>query len=91
MILFLNRHTLIYDTKIDSSTILFGIESKGSTTWHNFLNWCNTAEIIEKYLEKGKEIAIERKLISRSYDDKDVTKKYITEIVCNQLLILGAK
>ena len=59
------------------------------TQWHNVVAWNNTAEIVEKYLEKGKEIAIEGKLTSRSYDDKDGNKRYITEVVCNELLMLG--
>ena len=61
------------------------------TQWHNLVAWNNTAEIIEKYLEKGKEVAIEGKLTSRSYEDKDGAKKYITEIVVNELLLLGSK
>jgi single-strand DNA-binding protein len=60
-------------------------------TTHNVVAWNKTAEIIEKYLEKGNEVAIEGKLTSRSYEDKDGTKKYITEIVCNELLMLGGK
>jgi len=61
------------------------------TQWHNLVAWNKTAEIVEKYLEKGKEIAIEGKLTSRSYEDKDGTKKYITEVVVNELLLLGNK
>ncbi len=61
------------------------------TYWHNCVAWNKTAEIIEKYLEKGKEVAIEGKLTSRSYDDKDGTKRYITEVVVNELLLLGNK
>ena len=61
------------------------------TQWHNIIAWNKTAEIVEQYLEKGKEVAIEGKLTSRSYEDKDGTKKYITEIVCNELLMLGGK
>ncbi len=66
-------------------------EKVQNTEWHNVVAWNNTAEIVEKYLEKGKEIAIEGKLTSRSYDDKDGNKRYITEIVCNELLMLGTK
>ncbi|MFB0939295.1 MAG: single-strand DNA-binding protein [Candidatus Azotimanducaceae bacterium] len=66
-------------------------EKVQNTEWHNVVAWNATAEIVEKYLEKGKEIAIEGKLTSRSYDDKDGNKRYITEIVCNELLMLGAK
>jgi single-strand DNA-binding protein len=61
------------------------------TQWHNVVAWGKTAEIIEKYLTKGKEIAIEGKLTSRSYDDKEGVKRYITEVVCNEMLMLGGK
>jgi single-strand DNA-binding protein len=53
--------------------------------------WGKVAEIVEKYLTKGKEVAIEGKLISRSYNDKEGNKKYITEVQVNELLMLGAK
>ncbi|TXD81123.1 single-stranded DNA-binding protein [Subsaximicrobium wynnwilliamsii] len=61
------------------------------TQWHNVVAWGKTAEVIEKYLTKGKEIAIEGKLTSRSYDDKEGVKRYITEVVCNEMVMLGAK
>lgn len=51
------------------------------TQWHNLVMWNKTAEVVEKYLKKGQEIAIEGKLTSRSYDDKDGNKRYITEVV----------
>ena len=66
-------------------------EKVTDTQWHNVVAWNKTAEIIEKYLEKGSEVAIEGKLTNRSYEDKDGTKKHITEIVCNELLMLGGK
>ena len=66
-------------------------EKVQNTEWHNIVAWNQTAEIIEKYLEKGSEIAIEGKLTSRSYDDKEGHKRYITEVVCNELLMLGGK
>ena len=59
------------------------------TQWHHVVAWGKTAEIIEKYVTKGKEIAIEGKLTSRSYDDKEGNKKYITEIVANEVLLFG--
>lgn len=59
------------------------------TQWHNVVAWGKTAEIIEKYVTKGKEVAIEGKLTTRSWEDKDGMKRYITEIVCNELLMLG--
>jgi len=61
------------------------------TQWHNIIAWGNTAQIIEQYVNKGEELAIEGKLTSRSYDDKEGNKRYITEIVVNELLMLGGK
>ena len=66
-------------------------EKVTDTQWHNVVAWNKTAEIIEKYLQKGSEVAIEGKLTNRSYEDKEGAKKYITEIVCNELLMLGGK
>jgi single-strand DNA-binding protein len=59
------------------------------TEWHKVTAWGKVAEIIEKYVTKGKEIAIEGKLTHRSYDDKDGNKRYITEVVVNDILLLG--
>ena len=64
-------------------------EKMTDTQWHNVVAWGKTAEIIEKYVTKGKEVAIEGKLTSRSYDDKEGNKRYITEVVCSELLMLG--
>jgi single-strand DNA-binding protein len=62
-----------------------------NTEWHNLVAWGKTAEIAENYLEKGKEIAIEGKLTTRSYDDKDGNKRYTTEVVVHELLLLGTR
>ena len=59
------------------------------TQWHNVVAWGKTAELIENYVPKGKEIGVEGKLTSRSYEDKEGTKRYITEVVCNEVLLLG--
>ena len=59
------------------------------TQWHNVVAWGKTAQIIEKYVTKGKEVAIEGKLTSRSYETKEGEKRYITEVVCNELMMLG--
>ena len=59
------------------------------TEWHRVTAWGKTAEIIEKYVTKGKEIAVEGKLTHRSYDDKDGVKRFITEVVANEVLLLG--
>jgi single-strand DNA-binding protein len=59
------------------------------TQWHNLIAWGKVADIAEKYLTKGTEVAIEGKLINRNYMDKEGNKKYITEIQVNELLMLG--
>ena len=61
------------------------------TVWHNLVIWGKTATVAEKYLEKGAEIAIEGRLTSRSYTTKEGEKKYITEIIVGELLMLGKK
>ena len=61
------------------------------TQWHNLIAWGKVADIVEKYLTKGTEVAIEGKLMSRTYTDKDGNKKYITEIQVHELLLLGNK
>ncbi|MEE9362412.1 MAG: single-stranded DNA-binding protein [Cellulophaga sp.] len=64
-------------------------EKVTDTQWHNVTAWGKTAEIIENYLTKGKEVAIEGKLTYRSYETKEGEKRYITEIKCSELLMLG--
>jgi single-strand DNA-binding protein len=59
------------------------------TQWHNLIAWGKVADIAEKYLIKGTEVAIEGKLVNRNYMDKEGNKKYITEIQVNELLMLG--
>jgi len=66
-------------------------EKVTDTQWHNVVAWGKTAQIIEKYVTKGKEVAIEGKLTSRSYETKEGEKRYITEVVCNELMMLGNK
>ena len=66
-------------------------EKVKETTWHNLIAWGKVADIVEKYLNKGSEIAIEGKLISRSYTDKNGMKKYITEVDVSELLMLGSE
>lgn len=64
-------------------------EKVEDTQWHNIVAWGKTAEIVESYLTKGKQVAIEGKLIHRTYETKEGEKKYFTEIKCNELLMLG--
>jgi single-strand DNA-binding protein len=61
------------------------------TQWHNMVAWGKQAEIISKYLKKGSEVAIDGKIHSRNYTDKEGVKRYVTEIVVNELLMVGAK
>jgi len=64
-------------------------EKVEQTEWHKVIAWGKTAEIVEKYVTKGKEIAISGKLTHRSYDDKDGNKRYVTEVVANELVLIG--
>lgn len=61
------------------------------TQWHNCVAWNNIAEIASKYLDKGKEVVLEGKLTNRSYETKEGEKRYITEIIVNELILLGNK
>jgi len=61
------------------------------TQWHNLIAWGKVADIAEKYLSKGSEVAIEGKLVNNNYIDKDGNKRYGTEVVVNELLLIGAK
>jgi len=66
-------------------------EQVEDATWHNVVAWGKTAEIAEKFLKKGSQIAIDGKLTNRSYEAKDGTKRYVSEILVNEILMLGAK
>jgi single-strand DNA-binding protein len=59
------------------------------TEWHRVIAWGKTAEIIENYVTKGKEIAIDGKLAHRSYEDKDGEKRFITEVVASAIVSIG--
>lgn len=64
-------------------------DKQEKTEWHNIVVWRQLAEICGKYLHKGKQVYVEGKLQTRSYDDRDGNKKYITEIVADQMQMLG--
>jgi len=64
-------------------------QKQTKTEWHNLVAWNKTAELIESYVTKGKEIAIEGKLTNRSWDDKQGNKRYTTEVVVNELLMFS--
>lgn len=64
-------------------------EQQERTEWHNIVAWGNLADICGKYLAKGRQVYIEGRIQSRSYDDRDGNKRYITEIVANEMKMLG--
>lgn len=66
-------------------------EQQERTEWHNIVVWAGLAEICGKYLTKGKQIYIEGRIQNRSYDDRDGNKRYITEIVANEMQMLGGR
>lgn len=65
-------------------------EKVEETQWHNLVAYGKTAEIMQKYVVKGQEIAIEGKITYRNYEDKDGAKKYLTEIRVEEILLLGS-
>ncbi|MBX7224488.1 MAG: single-stranded DNA-binding protein [Chitinophagales bacterium] len=63
-------------------------EKVKDTQWHNVVVWGQTAKVVEKYLHKGSEVAIQGKLMYRNYEDKDGQKRYMTEIMANELMLM---
>ena len=61
------------------------------TEWHNIVAWGQLAEICGKYLHKGKQIYVEGRIQNRSYDDRDGNKRYISEVVVNEMQMLGSR
>lgn len=61
------------------------------TEWHNIVLWRGLAEVAESYLKKGNTVYIEGKIKTRDYTDKDGNKRYITEIVADNLQMLGGR
>jgi single-strand DNA-binding protein len=66
-------------------------EKVTNTEWHNIVFWNKQAEICEKYLKKGSHILVEGKMRTRSYDDKEGKKRFVTEVYCTSLEMLGTK
>jgi len=66
-------------------------ERVSTTEWHNIVLWRGLAQIAEKYVKKGTQLYIEGRIKTRSYDDTDGNKKYITEIVGDQMQLLGKR
>lgn len=61
------------------------------TVWHNIVCWCGLAEVVEKYVKKGDRVLVTGRIDNRSYDKQDGTKGYISEIVVDNLRMLGGK
>lgn len=66
-------------------------EKVTETQWHNVVAWGKTAELVEKFVKKGKEVALEGRLVNRSYENSAGEKKYVSEVVMNELLLLNGK
>ncbi|MCF8365368.1 MAG: single-stranded DNA-binding protein [Bacteroidales bacterium] len=64
-------------------------EKVTDTQWHNLIIWGKLADVAEKYLKKGKQIAVEGKLETTSYDDKEGKRKFFTQVNVNDLVMLG--
>jgi single-strand DNA-binding protein len=60
-----------------------------ATEWHNCVFWGPIVEVIEKYVKKGQQLCVDGKLRTRSYEDKEGVKKYVTEILGNSLHMFG--
>ena len=68
-----------------------GGEAKEKTEWHRVIVWGKLAEICGQYLSKGRQVFIEGRLQTRSWEDKDGNKRWTTEIVATGMQMLGAK
>ena len=68
-----------------------GGEKVTETQWHNLVIWGGLVDVVEKYLKKGNQIAVEGRIKNRTYDDKDGVRKYVSEIIVNDLVMLGGK
>jgi single-strand DNA-binding protein len=79
--------------KINLATHYYRRNGKGETVqethWHQLVLWNNHADLAEKYLNKGSQIAVEGRLANRFYTDKDGAKHYVTEVIVSELMLLG--
>ena len=66
-------------------------EYQTTTDWHNIVAWRGTAEVVEKYIHKGMQVYIEGKIRTRSWDDANGNKKYVTEIIAESVQMLGKR
>ena len=87
--------TIANDRKMARFTLAtndFYVNNKGErveeTQWHNLVAWGKTAEIVEKLVKKGKEVVIEGKLASNTWEDKEGVKHFNVQVVINELLAI---
>jgi single-strand DNA-binding protein len=66
-------------------------QTQTTTDWHTVVLWRSLAELAHKYLQKGSLVYVEGKLKPRSYDDRDGTKRYVTEVVAEQIIMLDKR
>lgn len=72
-------------------TLQNGTQVPERTEWHNIVVWRKQAEVVEKYVHKGDKLYVEGKIQSRSYDDKQGVKRYVTEIMAENIELLSPK
>ena len=66
-------------------------ETRENTEWHNIVAWRNTADVVERFVRKGTQVYIEGRIRTRSWDDQSGNKRYTTEIMADNLQLLGRK
>ncbi len=66
-------------------------EAVKDTQWHNVVIWGKLADVAEKYLKKGSQVAVEGKLVHRAYETGKGEKKFYTEVNVNDMMMLGSK
>ena len=66
-------------------------ETRENTEWHNIVAWRSTADVVERFVKKGTQVYIEGRIRTRSWDDQNGNKRYTTEIIADNLQLLGKK
>lgn len=66
-------------------------EKKQVTEWHRIVAWDKLGDFVSNYITKGRQLYVEGKLVTRSWEDKDGVKKYTTEVIANKIDAVGAK
>ena len=90
---YLDENTAVCKFSLATSEVYKNREGEKvtQTEWHNIVLWRGLAKVAESYVKKGSQLYIEGRIRSRSYDDKDGIKRYITEIVGDNMQMLGRK